>query len=250
MNATLEVMTTPISSSQMEIGNIAQWAAAGATFLAVLVALFKDEILRWWRRPALLVSIDLRPPDCQKTKLDYKVQRTTLIYGSADCYYLRLWVSNTGRTRAERVQVFAAKLFRRTADGTFKQVESFLPMNLRWAHGQQGLRGPEIFADGISPDMGKHCDLGRVIDPAHHENLGEILPNIEASQSVLALDLEVTPNTKSHLVGPAVYQLHLRIAAANCAPIEKVIELTITGKWFADQNEMFSDGLGIKIIHQ
>jgi hypothetical protein len=234
----------------MEIGTLAQWAAASATLLAVLVALFKDEILRWWRRPALTVSIALQPPDCHKTKLDYTVQRTALTFSSADCYYLRLWVGNVGKTRAERVQVFAAKLFRRSADGTFKQVESFLPMNLRWSHGQQGLRGPEIFADGISPEMGKHCDLGRVIDPAHHENLGEVLPNAIAGQSILALDLEVAPNTKSHLVPPGVYQLHLRVAAANCAPIKRVLELTITGKWFADQTQMFSDGLGVRVIDQ
>ncbi len=177
----------------MEVGTLAQWAAASATFLAVLVALFKDEILRWWRKPKLTVSITLQPP--------------------------------------------------------FKIVESFLPMNLRWSHGQQGSRAPEIFADGISPEMGKHCDLGRVVDPKHHANLGEELPSAQAGEAVLALDLEVPPNTKSHLIPPGVYQLQLLVAAANCAPVKKVIELTITGKWFADQTQMFSDGLGIKVIN-
>ncbi len=240
----------PTASSPIEIGTLAQWAAASATFLAVLVALFKDEILRRWRKPKLTISIALRSPDCHKTTLDYTVQRTALIYGSAECYYLRLWIGNTGQTRAEQVQVFAAKLFRRNADGSFKQVESFLPMNLRWSQGQQGSRAPEIFADGISPQMGKHCDLGRVVDPEHHANLGEVLPNVDAGNSILALDLEIIPNTKSHLIPPGVYQLHLRVAAANCAPIKKVIELTITGKWLADQNQMFSDGLGIAVFNQ
>jgi len=179
----------------VEIGTLAQWAAASATFLAVLVALFKDEILRWWRKPKLTVSIVLQPPDCHKTTLDYEVRRTTVVYGSAECYYLRLWVANEGQTRAERVQVFAAKLFRRTADGSFKQVDSFLPMNLRWSHSQQGSRAPEIFADGISPEMGKRCDLGRVVDPHHHANLGEELPGVQPGQAILALDLEVPPNT-------------------------------------------------------
>src|SRR5712692_2938378 len=218
-------MATPIGNSPIEVGTLAQWAAAGATFLAVLVALFKDEILRSLRRPKLTVSIALQPPDCQKTTLSYTVQRTTLISGSAECFYLRLWIENTGHTRAERVQVFAAKLFRRNADGTFKQLESFLPMNLRWSHGQQG--SPEIFAEGISPGMGKHCDLGRVTDPAHHANLGEELLNVGGDECILALDLEVLPNTKSHLVPPGLYRLQLRVAAANCAPVEKMIELNI-----------------------
>ena len=38
--------------------------------------------------------------------------------------------------------------------------------------------------------------------------------------------------------------------AANCAPVKKVIELTITGKWFAERNQMFSDGLGISVVSQ
>ncbi len=243
-------MTTPITESPIELGSLAQWAAASATFLAVLVALFRDEIVRWWRKPKLTVSIALQPPDCHKTTLDYRVQRTTLIIGSAECYYLRLWVQNLGQTRAESVQVFAANLSRRNADETFKQIESFLPMNLRWAHGQQRSGGPEIFAEGISPGMGKHCDLGRVIDPAHHANLGEELPGVGTGNSILALDLEVPPNTKSHLVSPGVYQLELRVAAANCIPVTKVIEITITGKWFAEQRQMFSDGLGIKVINK
>src|SRR5262245_53997754 len=135
----------------MEIGTVAQWAGATATFLAVLVALFRDEILRVWRKPKLTTLIALAPPDCHKTTLTYMVQQPVVTYRSADCYYLRLWVKNDGKTRAERVQVFAAKLLRRNAGGSFKEVDAFLPMNLRWAHGQQASGGPEIFAEGISP---------------------------------------------------------------------------------------------------
>jgi hypothetical protein len=52
----------------------------------------------------------------------------------------------------------------------------------------------------------------------------------------------------SHLIPPGSYQLELRVAAANHAPVTKTIELTITGKWFEDQTQMFSDGLGLKVI--
>ncbi len=238
----------PMDSSLMEIGTVGQWAAAAITFLAVLVALFKDELLRWWRRPKLAVSIPMRPPDCQKTTLNYTVQHPTLLHASADCYYLRLWIENMGKTRAERVQVFAAKLLRKNSDRSFMQVEDFFPMNLRWTHGQPGSLAPVIFADGISSEMGMHCDLGHLIDPAHYADLGQTLPAVVAGQTILALDLEVAPNTKSHLIPPGVYQLYLRIAAANCKPITRVIELNITGRWFADQDHMFSDGIGIRVV--
>src|SRR5207247_4598243 len=143
-------MVTPNPSPTVELGTLAQWAGVIATLLAVLVALFKDEVLRWRRRPRLTVSITLAPPDCHKTQMNYQIQRTALTFVSAECYYLRLWVENLGKTRAEQVQMFAAKLSRRSADASFKEIDGFPPMNLRWAHGQQASGGPEIFAQGIS----------------------------------------------------------------------------------------------------
>ncbi len=229
----------------MEIGTVAQWAGAIATFFAVLTALFKDEILRLWRRPKLTVSIALAPPDCHKTALTYPAPGRSR---SIDCYYLRLWIQNDGRTRAERVQVFVAKLLRYKADGSFKQDEGFLPMNLCWSHRQQALGGPEIFAEGISPEMGKHCDLGHIADPNFRKEVGYDLAGVSEYETILCLDLEIRPNTLSHLLRPGRYRLQLRIAAANCAPVTTTIELTITGKWFAHQEQMFSDGLGIQVI--
>jgi len=237
------------ADTQMDIGTLAQWAGATATVLAVLVALFKDEFLRWRRKPSLRVSIALASPDCHKTVLTYQALKPAPTLVAAECYYLRIWVENVGRTRAEKVQVFAAKMLKRHADGSFKEVDGFLPMNLRWAHGQQGKDGPEIFAEGISPQMGKHCDLGHIVDPMYRKDVGYDLPTVAADESILALDLEVKPNTLSHLVPHGVFRLELRVAAANCRPVTHTLEITVTGKWFSNQNRMFSDGLGIKAIN-
>jgi hypothetical protein len=236
-----------VFEATVEIGTLAQWAAASGTFLAVLVALFKDEILRWRRKPNLIISAALAPPACHKTTITYRDRTMPAMYATAACYYLRLWIENVGKTRAERVQVFASKLLRRSADGSFKEVEAFLPMNLRWAHGQQG-DCPEIFAEGISPKMGKHCDLGHVVDPKFRRDLGYDLQRVASDETILALDLEVKPATLSHLIRPGVYRLELQVAAANCAPVAKTIELTITGKWFDDETQMFSDGLGLRAV--
>jgi hypothetical protein len=146
------------------------------------------------------------------------------------------------------VQVYAANLSRKAADGSFRRVESFLPMNLRWSHGPPPPLGPEIFADGISAGMGKHCDLAHVVDPKSTAEVGESRLDMEAGIPTLALDLEVAPNSRNHVVAPGTYRLDLRIAASNCAPIARVVEITLTGKWFDDEARMFSDGLGIKII--
>jgi hypothetical protein len=238
-------VTSACSDLHIDLGSLAQWVAAAATFFAVLVALFKDEFLRWWRKPKLRVSMALAPPDCQKTTLSLFAPGRHI---AAECYYLRLWVQNIGKTRAERVQVFAASLSRQNADGSFKDVTSFLPMNLRWAHGHQGPDGPEIFAEGISPEMGKHCDLGHVVDPKDRTEFGEDLPTLALDETVLALDLEMQPATLSHLVPPGVYRLVLMVAAGNCPPVTHTLQLTITGKWFSDQERMFSEGLGVTTV--
>jgi len=165
----------------MEVGTIAQWVGALGTLAAVLVALCKEEFLRYWRRPELKASITLSPPDCHKTSI--RLQDGF----SADCYYLRLWVENIGKVRAEIIQVFATRLLRQAADRSFREIGSFLPMNLTWSH------GGGVFAPGISPMMGAHCDLGRIIDPQHRRRFGDDLADVPQDQTILALDLERFP---------------------------------------------------------
>jgi hypothetical protein len=248
--------------TSIDWGNVAQWAGAISTLLAVLTALFKESYIRWRRRPVLNITITPERPDCEKTKytLTYsKLQLTShpvSAFGpqgaqgvvttsdeiSADCYYLRLLVENKGKTSAERVQVFAAKLLKKQDDSTFRKVRGFLPMNLKWAHSH------ETYADVIHPGMCKHCNLGHVIDPFDRHGFPgeEVLTEASSDKTILSLDLEVQTNTRSHLIVPGVYKLELKVAGANCAPLTKVLDINITGEWFPGEQEMFSDGLVVK----
>lgn len=226
----------------------AAWAGAIATFLAVLVALFKEELVRIWRRPKLGARIKLAAPDCHKTQITIIDQKTGSALVQADCYYFRLWIENKGNQRAEKIQVFVSKMLRRHADNTFVEDKSFLPMNLKWSHSQMSPLGPEIFADGISPQMGKHCDFGHIIDPSKRTMFGHVLSTVATGKTILALDLEMAPATLSHLVAPGTYRFELKLAAANLEPITKTIEINITGDWYSDENKMFADGIGMKEI--
>ena len=226
----------------------AVWIGSIATLLAVIVALFKEQLVRIWRRPKLQARVRLSAPDCHKTQMTLFDQKTGAVIERADCYYFRLWVENRGNQRAEKVQVFVSKLFRRHADGSFVEDKSFLPMNLRWSHSQLSPLGPEIFAEGISPQMGKHCDLGHILDPNKRVPFGINLPSVAPGKTILELDLEVAPNTLTHLVPPAIYRLEMKLAAANAEPETKTIEINHTGDWYSDENKMFSDGFGMKEI--
>jgi hypothetical protein len=233
----------------MKMGSDAAiWTGSIATLLAVFVALFKEQLVRIWRRPKLETRIRLSAPDCHKTQMTRFDQKTGVAMERADCYYFRLWVENTGNQRAEKVQIFLSKLFCRHADGSFVEDKSFLPMNLRWSHSQLSLLGPEIFAEGISPKMGKHCDLGHIIEPSRRVAFGINLSNVVAGKTILELDLEVAPNTLTHLLPPAVYRLEMKLAAANAEPETKTIEINHTGDWYSEETKMFSDGFGMKEI--
>jgi len=219
---------------------------AAATVLAVLAALFRDEIRSIWKRPKLVVSIKLGAPDCHKTFIQYTNMSTGAVTASGDCYYFRLWIRNDGRMRAEKVQVFIARILKKHADGDFKEDKSFLPMNLKWAHSQTQGGLPEVFADGISPKMGKHCDLGHILHPLLRAQTNDTLPGFVRDQTLMSLDLEVQPNTRTHLVPPGVYRLELKIGAANAKPINRTFEMNLTGLWSDDETKMFADGIGIK----
>jgi hypothetical protein len=226
----------------MNSAGVAAWASVTMTFLAVLVALFKEDLRLKWRKPKLKAVIRLTPPGCHKTEITVTNQQTGEVVDRLPCYYLRIWVENTGNQRAEQVQVFASGLWRKQLDGTFGEQKDFLRMNLLWAH----IARP--FLDGLSPNMGQYCDLGRVVHPSKASAAGDTLPGVPPGKTILALSTEVRPNTKTHLLAPGVYQLELKIAASNCKPVSKKVELNVTGEWFDHETPMFAHGLGIREV--
>jgi hypothetical protein len=216
------------------------WSAITA-LLALLVALFKEEIQAWWRKPILTVRATLAPPDCHRTTMS--IVSGGAVIGQLPCYYLRLWVENTGRTTATDVQVFLFQLSRRNDEGHFKPQHNFLPMNLKWAHSGDAL------AKGLSRGMGRHCDLGHIVHPNSASTVGYTLTGGIAGQTVLCLDLEVHPATMTHLWPPGDYRLDFRVAAANTTPVEQSLTLKLSGQWFDDEAEMFVKGVELRLLN-
>jgi len=224
----------------MTKSELAVWVGAALTFLAILVALLKEELQRLWRRPVLNISVKTQPPDCHVGLTKYYDPKGSVL-AEANCYYLRLWVHNKGNSPATNVQVFATKLLMEPTSKKTIEVENFLPMNLRWAHTK------EIFRDRIAPKMGRHCDLGHVADPRLKHIHNEIRPDVPKDKTVLFIDLEVAPFTLFHLLPPGNYELKLIIAADNCRPIKKVLKIMHSGNWFDDEKTMFEKGINLTI---
>lgn len=223
----------------------AQWVEAIGTMIAVIaalgIALFQDKMRAWIMRPKLDVSISPKPPDCVKIP----TVRVVEPIAEGDAYYLRARVVNKGDQRATDVEVYAAKLLKRQADGSFKEIEDFLPMNLTWAHRN------DVVLPGISPKMYRHCGIACVFDPKKRQGfpLQDIQwPNVSPEKTILSLNTEVKSNNKSYLLPFGAYRLVIEVTAANATPVEKTLEITLTGAWYEDEREMLSQGIGVKVL--
>jgi hypothetical protein len=229
-------------SDGMAPSSLAQWAGATATFCAVLVALFKDSILAWLRKPSFNVTCGKNPPWTVRVSILVRWQHATPPNWRGDCYFVRLKVENTGRTRGEKVQVYAANLAKRGVNGKFEAIPTFASLNLKWSNYPPD--SPVIFLDGLSPKMEAFCDVVSVCDPANH--LREPPEGQPLSNSTTA-ELQLEAATPSRILEPGTYQLTLRIAAANVAPIEKVLTFTHTGTWLVDDVAMRRDCLDVSL---
>jgi hypothetical protein len=157
-----------------------------------------------------------------------------------------MWIKNIGNTTAKSVEVYASELLRKRTDNTWERVSAFPPMNLRWTDVHV------LYFPNIVPEMGKHCDLGHIVDPAcrNRPELREENPRLKLTdkEASLAFDVITAPNHKGHIIAAGDYQLKIIVAAENGRrPIEKVVSLSVTGRWYADEARMLRDGVGVSI---
>jgi hypothetical protein len=208
------------------------------TLILAAVAVFQETIRGWFYRPKFQVSIKGGPPDCHAVPI---TSNGTFV---ANSIYLRIWIKNIGNATARNAEVYAEDLQRQRADGTWERVVEFPPMNLKWAN------IGKIYFPVIAPKMGKHCDIGHIVDPSRRHLLFEDSPklNLNNQQASLAFDLIIAPNHKGHIIGPGEYRLKILVAAENIRPIRKIIAISLRGHWDADETRMLRDGVGLSIL--
>jgi hypothetical protein len=219
---------------------IAEWLTGIGTLGLAIVAVFQDSIRSLVYHPTLEASIETRAPHCNAVPLSVPIGEPV------DCYYLRIWISNTGNATAKNAEVYAKALLTLRADRTWEPVGEFPPMNLKWSDINT------VYWPNLVPKMGKHCDLGHIIDPAHRHHPAlqrDVNPRLQLTdqQASLAFDLITAPNHKGHVIGPGEYRLQILIAAENARPIEQTISISLTGRWDTDEARMLRNEVGISI---
>jgi hypothetical protein len=158
----------------------------------------------------------------------------------ADCYYFRLRVTNTGRRRAEDVEVYAAQVEKEHELGDYTTISDFPPMDLKWS-----LFGCPFLS--ISPGISRHCDLGYVALPALN-GPKSILPDmvLRAGGVEFELEIEVKPNRGTYQLAAGTYRITVIVAAANVMPTTHQFQIIHTGQWHDDEGDMLDKGVRIK----
>lgn len=203
-----------------------------ATFLLALVALFQDRL----RTLVFSPKLDLEPgpfyPDYDKIPITNKRSGQEL----TKACYLGIRVRNAGPSSAEKVEIFVAKL-QRKSNGVFREVPGFYPLNLIWRHYDP----PVVFLERLLPNTARDCTLGRITNPEGKQKVGDDHPllDLPADRSPFRLELSTRPNTRSDLLAPGKYRLILEIGAANARRVKKrTIELEFTGEWLSETMKM------------
>ena len=84
------------------------------------------------------------------------------------------------------------------------------------------------------------------MEPNLRKTIGEYPKDTMPENNCLALELEVKPNTRSHLIQVGNYKMEIKIAASNAKPVVKWLEISLKSKWYADEKSMFTDGITVK----
>lgn len=206
-----------------------------------ILGVFQDWIRSKFYYPELDIRFDVKPPDCHKTSITFRNTNGT-VTASADCYYYRLKISNVGNYRAEKIEVMITEKYAENREGRFVKDENFLPLNLKWSHDRV------IVRESIASSLFRYCDLGYVIHPDYKE-----IPlkgfNIKGEgKTVLDLDVEVKPNTGSHLVFPGKYRVKVIAVADNSKVFSKIFEIHFRDFWHNDEGTMLKAGLTVNEV--
>jgi hypothetical protein len=126
------------------------WPAA-ATFVAALVALFREDLRRiFGLGPKLRLDFQTRSPWCtQFTSHDGSGVYTTT-------HYLRFRIENFGHSPAEDVELHLSRVLELDDQGNWRDSEDFLPMRLTWSDSDR----PQW--SSIAPKMEFYCDFATV----------------------------------------------------------------------------------------
>lgn len=208
-----------------------------------LLAIFQEQLKRWFFAPKLQVIFSLDSPFCSKTPFGF-IEEVPMDDGRihkimphpTEAYYFRFGVINTGKSQAKLCEAFIAEL-QELRDGKWIDVEHFQQVNLKWDSGR--LEDPYI---NINPSPIKRLVIiGHIykhrsgLDFGHAIKFHFDFPYLIGGYQPQFL----SPNRR--------YRFNITVVAENADSKSQKFELYWTGGWKDDPEGMFKK-ISIKLL--
>lgn len=233
----------------MLISDYIQLGIAGATLIAVFVALFANRFWEWLDRPNISVCFDdNNTENYHRTSMELRNGAGQLIE-SIPVYYIRLKITNSGKRTAENTEVVLEKVE--------PQPNVFMSLNLSWA-GQAADETGIARTVRIPQKQSRIIDVIEIMEPSQTlDFVKNKLSNNDSSKkryegySKGFRTCSIKPNTFSDIFSSGDYIFHIGIYADNTEP--KLVKLSIKydGEWGTEGIDgMKNKHLKVKLINK
>jgi len=205
----------------------------GAVVIAIVLALWGEQIRLFGSRAHFEVLFERKPPDCQL--IGYQAgtawATTFLLNGAA----VRFRVDKSGISAATNVEVRILRTWQADERGAFQQDRDFLPANLKWTESDT------ITTRVIHPGLPKHCEFMQALQPSDGEKLTFFF------QTAGTRD-EVRTGVNPYIKGPGRYRIEIGVSSDDMRPLRKMFEVDFTGEWSDDPEAMFGKELVVSLL--
>ena len=212
------------------------------TFIGIIplgiIALYQEQLKRWFLAPKLRIDFQLNAPYCSKTpfyitffKKDREGNEVVDKHISTEAYYFRVGIINDGYTQAKFCEVVMSEL-QGYEDNQWKGVEYFQQVNLKWDRGKPQEDALQYANINPSP-IRILSDIGHI----HKQGIKE------EDTKKFHLDFlygiggyhpkELSPNKK--------YRLKIAVISENAEFVSRQFEFFWTGVWKDKPEEMFKE---------
>lgn len=234
-----------MAPSSISTSDLIQLIIALATLFAVIVALFGQRFWGWKDKPKVKVSFDENDPEFFHQTDMHIIQNGRIAY-SIPTYYVRLKVTNLGKTTLENTEVVLEKVI--------PQQEKFMSLNLSWA-GFITTANDITRTTRIPPGQSRIVDVIEVMEPQLTSKLAGQLESANDTDAQRYRGYSqgfrccsIKPNSLSDIFPADKYTFQLGVYSDNLKPKNFKLSIKYDGKWNASNLEMRKKHLLVKLF--
>ncbi len=187
-----------------------------------LIAIFQEQLKRWFFAPNIVIDFRLKAPFCSKTPFYAFFDKKKVV--DTEAYYFRVKVINKGKTSAKLCEVVMTELLVEAENG-WREVDFFQQVNLKW-------------------DTGKTKDAHITLNPSPVVmlcDIGYISEQFESNLFHMEYLYTIGGYQPTVLGRETKYRFTIGVISENARFVPKTFEFYWTGVWKDNSSEMFKE---------